>query len=214
MNTGLRLFGAILCSVQLLSAQGTQAAVPATAEDFFRLIRANDLDAVRQLAAKSGAASVRTSLGETPLHYAATYGSTESVRILLDRGADPNARNSAEATPLIYAGYSLEKTRLLVEKGAGLGSGISDAAYEQVGARIVEKHFTLDKHNAATREYLASKADFVGAIRLPSVAFKREGTAVVTDIVFLRRRSPGEPSHHVDADWLGVVPLAIDGMRP
>ena len=71
MNTGLQLFGAILCSVQLLSAQGTQAAVPATAEDFFRLIRANDLDAVRQLAAKSGAASVRTSLGETPLHYAA-----------------------------------------------------------------------------------------------------------------------------------------------
>src|SRR5260370_40436523 len=28
---------------------------------------------------------------------------------------------------------------VLVEKGAGLGSGISDAAYEQVGARIVEK---------------------------------------------------------------------------
>ena len=55
------------------------------------------------------------------------------------------------------------------------------------------------------------KADFLGAIRLPSDAFKREGTAVVTDIVFLRKRAPGEPAHHADPDWLGVAPLAIDG---
>jgi hypothetical protein len=76
---------------------------------------------------------------------------------------------------------------------------------------LVTSHFTLDKQNAAIREYLASKADFVGAIRLPSDAFKREGTAVVTDIVFLRKRAPGEPANHVDPDWLGVAPLAIDG---
>src|SRR6185312_1325616 len=76
---------------------------------------------------------------------------------------------------------------------------------------LVTTHFTLDKQNAAIREYLASKADFVGAVRLPSDAFKREGTAVVTDIVFLRKRAPGEPAHHVDADWLGVAPLQIDG---
>ncbi|HXE51922.1 MAG TPA: DEAD/DEAH box helicase family protein, partial [Tepidisphaeraceae bacterium] len=33
----------------------------------------------------------------------------------------------------------------------------------------------------------------------------------MTDIVFLRKRAPGEPAHHVDADWLGVAPLQIDG---
>ncbi len=76
---------------------------------------------------------------------------------------------------------------------------------------MVTSHFTLDKQNAAIREYLASKADFVGAIRLPSDAFKREGTAVVTDIVFLRKRAAGEPAHHVDPDWLGIAPLAMDG---
>src|SRR5205807_204978 len=48
---------------------------------------------------------------------------------------------------------------------------------------LVTTHFTLDKQNGAIREYMASKADFVGAIRLPSDAFKREGTAVVTDII-------------------------------
>ena len=59
---------------------------------------------------------------------------------------------------------------------------------------LVTSHFTLDKQNAATREYLAEQADFLGAIRLPSDAFKREGTAVVTDIVFLRKRAAGEPA--------------------
>jgi trans-aconitate methyltransferase len=77
---------------------------------------------------------------------------------------------------------------------------------------LVTTHFTLDKQNAAIREYLASKADFVGAIRLPSNAFKREGTAVVTDILFLRKRAAGEPANHVDADWLGIAPLSIDGV--
>ena len=76
---------------------------------------------------------------------------------------------------------------------------------------LVTSHFTLDKQNAAIREYLGSKADFVGAIRLPSNAFKREGTAVVTDILFLRKRAPGEPTQHADSDWLGIAPLEIEG---
>jgi N12 class adenine-specific DNA methylase len=78
---------------------------------------------------------------------------------------------------------------------------------------LVTTHFTLDKQNAAIREYLASKADFVGAIRLPSEAFKREGTSVVTDIVFLRKRSPDESPNHVDPEWLGIAPLPIEGLE-
>ena len=76
---------------------------------------------------------------------------------------------------------------------------------------MVTSHFTLDKQNAAIREHLGGAADFIGAIRLPSDAFKREGTAVVTDIVFLRKRAPGEPAHHTDPDWLSIAPLEIDG---
>jgi N12 class adenine-specific DNA methylase len=76
---------------------------------------------------------------------------------------------------------------------------------------LITSHFTLDKQNAALRESLAAKADFVGAIRLPSDAFKREGTSVVTDIVFLRKRAPGEPASHADPAWLETRPLDIDG---
>ena len=75
---------------------------------------------------------------------------------------------------------------------------------------LVTSHFTLDKQNEAVREYLGSKADFVGAIRLPSSAFKREGTAVVTDIVFLRKRTPGEPPRHEEAEWQRARPMEID----
>src|SRR5207247_1138855 len=76
---------------------------------------------------------------------------------------------------------------------------------------LVTSHFTLDKQTAAVREYLAARADFLGAIRLPSDAFKREGTAVVTDILFLRKRGKSDEPQHSDSDWLGVAPLFIDG---
>ena len=75
---------------------------------------------------------------------------------------------------------------------------------------LVTSHYTLDKQNGAVREALAEKADFLGAIRLPSDAFKNEGTKVVTDIVFLRKRAPGEPARHADAGWLESRPLAIE----
>lgn len=76
---------------------------------------------------------------------------------------------------------------------------------------LVTSHFTLDKQNASIREYLADQADFVGAIRLPADAFKQEGTKVVTDIVFLRKRAKGEAPNHVDADWLKTGAKDVDG---
>ncbi len=75
---------------------------------------------------------------------------------------------------------------------------------------VVTSHFTLDKQTAAVREHLAGQADFLGAIRLPSDAFKREGTSVVTDIVFLRKRAAGQEPNHADPEWLhtATIPLA------
>jgi SAM-dependent methyltransferase len=77
---------------------------------------------------------------------------------------------------------------------------------------VVTSHYSLDKQNAAARELLAEQADFLGAIRLPSDAFQTEGTAVVTDILFLRKRAKGEPVRHVDPAWLTTQPLSIDGV--
>jgi N12 class adenine-specific DNA methylase len=86
-----------------------------------------------------------------------------------------------------------------------------DAAKPGGIVAVVTSHYTLDKQNASVREYLADRADFLGAIRLPSDAFKREGTSVVTDILFLRKRSAGESARHADPDWLASEPVAIEG---
>ncbi len=52
---------------------------------------------------------------------------------------------------------------------------------------------TLDKADSTLREHLDRSADFLGAIRLPNTAFKKNAhTEVTTDIVVLRKRLPGE----------------------
>ena len=48
---------------------------------------------------------------------------------------------------------------------------------------------TLDKKSPAFREYLAGKADLIGAIRLPNSAFNEVGTEVTSDIIFLQKNS-------------------------
>ena len=78
---------------------------------------------------------------------------------------------------------------------------------------LVTTHYALDKRNASVREYLAERADFLGSIRLPSDAFKREGTSVVTDIVFLRKRQSGEAANHVDPAWLEVGSLLLEDVE-
>lgn len=46
---------------------------------------------------------------------------------------------------------------------------------------------TLDKQDSTVREYLAQRADILGAVRLPNNAFSRNaGTDVTTDILFLQ----------------------------
>lgn len=52
---------------------------------------------------------------------------------------------------------------------------------------------TMDKANDKARSYLAERADLLGAIRLPQTAFaENAGTETVTDVIFLRKRLPGE----------------------
>src|SRR5207245_6936536 len=34
-----------------------------------------------------------------------------------------------------------------------------------------------------------------------------------TDILLLRNRGPSEPTNHVDGEWVGIAPLAIDGVE-
>jgi len=64
--------------------------------------------------------------GATPLMMAALYGDTALVKALLDEGARPNVADDAGATALMWALTDLEKTRLLVERGADVNARSDD----------------------------------------------------------------------------------------
>lgn len=58
---------------------------------------------------------------------------------------------------------------------------------------------TLDKQNPSVRRYIAARADFLSAIRLPDTTFKASaGTEAVADIIFLQKR---DRMVECDPDW-------------
>ena len=64
--------------------------------------------------------------GSTPFMYAALYTGTATLERLLKQGADPNKRNDANVTALMWAATDLEKTRLLLAHGADVNARSSD----------------------------------------------------------------------------------------
>ena len=67
---------------------------------------------------------------------------------------------------------------------------------------IVTSSGTMDKKDSSVREYLANRADLVGAIRLPNNAFQRNAnTSVVADILFLQKRDRAAVER---AEWVDL----------
>ncbi len=80
----------------------------------------------RMLSEDPRIASLKGPGGSTPLMYAVLYGDAGAVRLLLDNGADPNVRNEAGASTLMWAVDNLEKTRALLQRGADVNARSED----------------------------------------------------------------------------------------
>jgi len=112
----------LLFPVFCVAALGSgSASAQDTGDHFYQAIRSDDLAAVRTIAI-SNSVNTPDNHGATPLMYAAALGSTEAMKLLLDRGADPNARNAFGATALLWAAGDIEKVRLLLAKGAAVNA--------------------------------------------------------------------------------------------
>ena len=64
---------------------------------------------------------------------------------------------------------------------------------------------TMDKANPKIREYLAERAELIGAVRLPNNAFSDAGTKASSDIIFLKKRENPLQKNDPKPDWCYTV---------
>jgi N12 class adenine-specific DNA methylase/2'-5' RNA ligase len=70
---------------------------------------------------------------------------------------------------------------------------------------FVTSRYTMDSQSDAVRRYIGERAKLIGAIRMPRETFdKTAGTEVVTDIIFLQKRMPGEKPSASESQWMDV----------
>lgn len=78
---------------------------------------------------------------------------------------------------------------------------------------FITSSYTMDKQDPFMRDYLAQRANLIGAIRLPNTAFKASaGTEVTTDIIFLQKRAPDSPA--AGEPWSELKAITGERQRP
>ena len=115
-----RLFVTIL-PLGVIAANTAKAETPPPplAIELTAAIRRADAGAIRELLSeKAEQLEARDGQGWTPLMHAALFADARCLRVLVDSGADVNAKNQRNATALHYAATDLEKVRYLLKKGA------------------------------------------------------------------------------------------------
>ena len=114
----MRGFWVISITICLSVAACAQSA----ADPLIQAIRNNDLTSLKASLAKGTDVNTKDARGSTLLMHAAAAGSPEAVKLLLESGADVNAKNEVDATALILGAGNAEKARMLVEKGADVNA--------------------------------------------------------------------------------------------
>ena len=92
------------------------------AKEIFTAIRNNDLPGLKTLLADRAKVNVRGDRDTTPLIYAAAYGTVDAMKLLLDAGADVNAKNALDYTALMWGVTEPAKAKLLTGRGADVNA--------------------------------------------------------------------------------------------
>ena len=89
-------------------------------------IRDGDLKQIKTWLASGANINAQDADGTTPLMHAVVNAGADCVKLLLDKGADPNLSNKAGATALMWAVNDLKKVQLLLAKGANVNAVSKD----------------------------------------------------------------------------------------
>ena len=102
-----------------ISAALVFSAIAGDSPELFQAIRNGDIAFIKAHLTKAEI-EVRGGHGVTPLMHAAAFGNFQTLKLLLDAGADVNAHNDFNATALLWAARDPDKAQLLIERGANV----------------------------------------------------------------------------------------------
>jgi Ankyrin repeats (3 copies) len=172
----------------VIAAVALTALAAGTKEDeMLRAVRAGDLAAVKALLDQGVPVDVKFRYDRTPLSFAADRGHLEMVKLLLERGADVNARDSFyKMTPLSAAAMkgNADIVRLLLARNPGaagqvLLSGVFgkkpalvDAAVETGKLTPYDLSHALEAAEAQQAAEVAARLRQAGAVLPPKAEFQ------------------------------------------
>jgi ankyrin repeat protein len=100
-----------------LALMATVAFAQNVSERFYQSVRNDDLATLRLLTKDYGA-NIKDARGQTPLMFAAAFGSLEAMKLLISSGADAKAVSDSGVTALHLCTGDVSKVRLLLDQGA------------------------------------------------------------------------------------------------
>jgi ankyrin repeat protein len=106
----------------LFALLNISAAAAISDAQLYQTVRTGSPAAFRQLLDSGVAINHQDSAGNSLLMHAVLYGNADTVKLLLERGADANATNNAGATPLLRAAGNHDKIKLLIKHGANVNA--------------------------------------------------------------------------------------------
>ena len=118
-----------------LSGEKPTPAPDPKAEQIMKALQLDDRPTLDRLLAGRPALNRPGMDGDTPLLYAAFYGTVDDVRRLLDTGADPNLANQFGVTPLMWTLDDVDKVRLLLDRGADMNA-VSEEGRSALGIAL------------------------------------------------------------------------------
>jgi len=145
------------------------------AQEIFNAIRSGDLSKVKELVEKdTQLVKARNANQSTPLHVAVDADNEPIARYLIEKGAELNAVNRYNWTPLLYA-KGKETVNLLIEKGADINQGIGHlnalrqfmwSQKKELAEYLLEKGATLPEIGTRESDYLLFDSFKSGSIKI------------------------------------------------
>lgn len=143
-------------------------------EELWAAARQGDTLAVKAALAKGAEVNAKTRYGATALSYAADRGFVEVIRVLLENGADVNAKDTFYNAPaLTWAAYNghTAAVKFMLEKGAEgkesvLSSGVQSGNAEMVQSALAAGGFSEEALSSALANANKSEnAEIIAALK-------------------------------------------------